>query len=267
MTSSKSNMVRYSASNIETLRQSGRILHDCLEYMGTRVKAGVSTLELDRLAEAFIVARGGEGCFKDVQGYGYTICASINEESVHGMPNAKRILRDGDIISIDCGVRFGPRGQSMCTDACRTFPVGKISPAAAELIAVTKQAFEVGIFGLKSGDAVKTIGKRIDKFIDGRYGIVDTYFGHGIGRTVHEGVLIPNFDVDRGGYNVGRIHEMANECLHDGAIICIEPMINAGAPALVTAPDGWTAVTRDGKLAAHYENTIIVWKTGVEVVT
>ena len=153
----------------------------------------------------------------------------------------------------------------MCTDAARTFAVGKISDEARNLIEACKKCFEVATKELKAGDPVSTIGECIEKFIDGRYGIVDTYFGHGIGEKVHEEPLIPNFIVTI--TTRERVAKSIQTILPKGAIICIEPMINCGTKELRLANDGWTAVTADGRLAAHYENTLIVHENGVEIVT
>jgi methionyl aminopeptidase len=255
----------YTNKQLDQLRESGAILRDTLEMLSHKVHAGVSTLELDTLAEEFIRSRGGEPAFKDYQGYKHTLCTSINEESVHGIPSDRKELQDGDIISLDCGVRF-PIGDGMCTDAARTYFVGPPTETAKKLVETTEQCFFAAVNGLKAGQRVKTIGKKIEKFIDGRYGIVNTYFGHGIGKTIHEGVLIPNFDVDAQN-TPRRVMDFAQTVLNAGDIICIEPMINAGTRDLKTAKDGWTAVTTDGELAAHYENTLIITADGVEIVT
>jgi methionyl aminopeptidase len=214
------------------------------------VRAGVTTLELDKLADEYIRSKGGEPCFKNYNGFKYSICTSINSESIHGMPS-KKALREGDIISIDCGVRY-PKGDGMCTDAARTFPVGRVTDKAQNLIDACEKS--------------NTIGKRIEKFIDGRYGIISCYFGHGIGKKIHEGVLIPNFDVDKNGI-LPKVAQMAEKVLEEGMIICIEPMINCGKKDVKVLKDGWTVATVDGQLSAHYENTMIITKDGVEIVT
>jgi methionyl aminopeptidase len=261
-------MGKYSAKQIEYLKQSGAILHDTFPVLEKNLRVGISTLELDKIAEDYIRSRGAEPACKNYEGFKYSICASVNEESVHGMPNKNKKIKNGDIISLDVCVRYPANNpESMCTDACRTFGVGEISPEAAELIKTTKQCFDVGVSSLKAGDQIKTIGKRIEKFIDGRYGIVDSYFGHGIGHTLHEGALIANFDIDNKPNASARLIGEGNKVLCEGDIVCVEPMINIGTKDLKVAKDGWTAITADGKLACHYENTLIITKKGVEIVT
>jgi methionyl aminopeptidase len=266
--------VKYTETDYENLRQSGKILRDCLKMLESKLCAGMTTLELDKLADEFITARGGSACFKYVENYNHAICTSVNYESVHGMPRKDKILRSGDIISIDCGVRF-PKVGGMCTDAARTVGVGEINPEAKTLIEVTKKCFEVGTKGIKNGTKVGEIGAKIGVFVANlvqktgvKYGIVDTYFGHGIGKSVHENPLIPNFNVSTYKKPLAKkIIDFSNHTLSTGDIICVEPMINAGTEELKTARDGWTAVTVDGELAAHHENTIIIWENGFEIVT
>jgi len=256
--------VGYSNKDYDNLRASGKILRETFAMLESHIKSGITTLELDKIAHDFIVAAGGVPCFLGYQGYKHSICAAVNEESIHGIPKQAK-LRDGDIVSIDIGVRYPARG-GMCTDAARTFAVGEITEDAKELIRVTQGCFTVATRDLKAGMAIKEIGKRIEKFVDGRYGIIDTFFGHGIGKNVHEGTIIPNFDVDKPGVNL-RVKQIAGTILKEGDIICIEPMINMGTKDVKTAKDGWTVVTADGKLAAHHENTLIIHKNGVEIVT
>jgi len=257
-------MATFSKTDYENLRASGVILRDCLAMLKTHAVAGVTTMELDKMAEDFIVARGGSPSFKNYKGYKYTLCTSINDESVHGMPRTDRMLHNGDIVSLDCGVRFPAKG-GMCTDSARTFAVGKITPKAQKLIDVTEQCFNVAVDGLHAGCLVGQIGQKIEKFINGKYGIVDTYFGHGIGKLVHDDPLIPNFDVSKS--QNPRLTAVGARPFRDGEIICIEPMINIGTPRLVVGKDGWTAVTADGELACHYENTLIIWNDRVEIIT
>ncbi|MDR0462223.1 MAG: type I methionyl aminopeptidase [Christensenellaceae bacterium] len=260
-------MAKHTELQYKYVRTSGKILHDTFKVLEKHLLPGVTTMELDKIAEDYIMSKGGEPAFKGHQGYKYTICASVNEESIHGMPSKSKSLNTGDIISLDIGVRY-PKGDrlSMCTDAARTMPVGEISKEATDLINITRQSFDVGVKGLKAGDKVKTIGQRIEKFVNGRYGIIDNYFGHGIGQTIHEGVLIPNFDVDKKNLSA-RVVELTNMSVQEGDIICIEPMLNCGTKDVRVAKDGWTVITADGKLAAHHENTLIITKSGVEIIT
>jgi len=252
------------------MRASGKILRGAFELLENNIRAGVTTLELDKIAEKFIRSRGGEPCFKNYNGYGFTICASVNEASIHGIPRKDKILKDGDIISIDCGVRY-PKGRNgMCTDAARTFAIGKISNEARKLIETCENCFEVATKNLKAGDKVSVIGEKIEALIGGRYGIIDTYFGHGIGEKVHEDPLIPNFDVRKAilyGDKREKLLKLVDIELAQNTAICIEPMINCGTKKVKTAKDGWTVITEDGRLAAHYENTLIIHKDGIEIVT
>lgn len=260
-------MKKYNDKQLIDARTSGRILRETFELVKSHIKAGVTTLELDRIAERFIRDQGAVPCFKGYNGYMFSLCTSVNEECIHGLPSAKRVLQNGDIISIDVGVRY-PKGKGgMCTDAARTYGVGEISKEAQELITITQQCFNVAIKGLKAGELVSSIGKKIEKFIDGRYGIIDTYMGHGIGEMVHEQPAVPNFDVLKHESKSKFVKVFESLRLVEGTMICIEPMINQGTKNVNLLADGWTVVTADGKLAAHYENTILIHKDKVEILT
>jgi len=255
----------YTENQLNYVRESGRILSGALSTVAKAIKPGISTFELDSIAERYIRDHGGEPSFKGYNGFLFSICASINEECIHGIPGKNRVLSAGDIISVDCGVRY-PKGKGgMCADAARTFAVGKISDEACALIKVTEECFKVAVKDLKAGDEVGTIGKKIEAFIDGRYGIIDKYFGHGTGERVHEEPLIPHFDVTAS--NNHKLEKIAGIRLTEGMIICIEPMINLGTKDVKLAEDGWTVVTLDGRIAAHYEQTLIIHNDKVEIVT
>jgi len=253
----------YSAEQLDNLRQSGKILAGALAEIERNIKAGISTLELDKIAEESITKNGAEPSFKNYNRFPYSICTSVNEESIHGMPRADKILQDGDIISVDVGVRF----NGMCTDAARTFPVGDVSDEAKALIKATEQCFFEAIKGLKEKSKVGDIGARIEDFIktNTTFSIIENFFGHGVGERVHEEPLIPNFRPNRKTKKIIKEHVMARLPLH--SVIAIEPMINAGVKESKVGKDGWTVTTADGKLAAHYENTVIILEDGVEVVT
>ena len=255
----------YDENHHNDLRKSGRILRGALELVSSAIRAGISTLELDRIAERYIRENGGEPSFKGYNGYLYSICVAVNDECIHGIPSKKRILQNGDIISIDCGVRY-PKGKGgMCTDAARTYAVGKISDEASALIEACEGCFDAAVKDLKAGDMVGVIGQRIEAYINGRYGIIDKYFGHGVGERVHEEPLVPNFDITN--TNIGKLKKIAETSLLEGGVIAIEPMINVGTKDVKVAADGWTVRTQDGKLAAHYEQTLIIHKDNVEIVT
>jgi len=253
-------MKTYKKDELDNIRQAGKILSEALAAAKRKMAAGVSTLEINDAAEEVILANGAEGCFKDVRDYGFVTCISVNEEIVHGKPRADKILKEGDIVSIDVGVRY----NGFCADAARTFGVGKISEGAQKLIDETRQCFYEAIRTLKAGSLVGEIGQRIEYYVrhNTTYGILTNYFGHGIGRNVHEEPLIPNF--------VPKIPQLKAICRKKfpaNTAICIEPMICEGDPATKTKDDKWTVVMADGKLSAHYENTLIIHADSVEVVT
>lgn len=253
-------MKTFKKEELDNIRRAGKILSEALLSAKNRIAVGVSTLELDNAAEEVILRHGAEPCFKDYRDYGFATCISVNEEIVHGKPRADRILMEGDTISIDVGVRY----NGFCADAARTFGVGTISADAKKLIDVTKQCFFEAIKTLKAGSLVGEIGQRIEYYVrrNTTYGILTNYFGHGIGRNVHEEPLIPNFVP-----NIPQLKSICRRKLPANTVICIEPMICEGDPATRTKDDKWTVVMADGKLSAHYENTIIIHEDSVEIVT
>jgi len=253
-------MKTYKKDELDNIRRAGEILSRALFAAKNKVAPGVSTLELDAVAEGVILEHGAEGCFKGYRGYGFVSCISVNEEVVHGTPRADKVLKEGDIVSIDVGVRY----NNFCADASRTFGVGQISNSAQKLIDVTKQCFVEATKTLKAGSHVGEIGRNVEYYIrhNTTYGILTNYFGHGIGRNVHEEPLIPNFVP-----NVPQLRAVARKKFPENTVICIEPMICEGDPTTKTKEDKWTVVMADGKLSAHYENTLIIHKDGVEVVT
>jgi len=260
----------YSNEQLDNLRRSGKILADALDIVRAAIKPGITTLELDAIAHSYIIEAGAIPSFKDYNGFKYSICTSVNEESIHGMPRKDKLLKEGDIVSIDIGVKY----NGMCTDAARTYPVGKISDDTQRLIDVTEQCFHEGIQGLKAKSKVGDIGEKIQRYIEQQrkecpcgmeYGIIENYFGHGVGERVHEDPLVPNYIPHKKTPKI--VKDWCRTRLPAGSVIAIEPMINAGTGQVRTASDKWTAVTVDGKLAAHYENTLIILQDGVEVVT
>ena len=253
-------MKTYKESELNNIREAGAILKRALLLAEQSVRVGISTLEIDGIVDAFIIANGAEPSFKGYRGYGYATCISVNEEVVHGTPRAEKFLQDGDIVSIDIGVRW----NGFCADAARTFGVGTISDEAKQLIAHTEQCFHEAIKDLKAGSTVGEIGRNVEYYIkhNTTYSILEQYFGHGIGRGVHEEPLIPNFIA-----RTPQLKAIARKQFPANTAICIEPMICLGGNSVETKSDGWTVVTSDGKLSAHYENTLIVKEDGVEVVT
>lgn len=246
-------MNQLTAGEIVLMRKAGALTRDALNYAETLIKPGVSTLELDNLIKKFIINSGGSPSFLGYEGFPGSICASVNEMVVHGIPSSKIILKEGDIISIDVGVVYkGYNG-----DAARTFPVGKISPEKAKLIEVTKQCFFEGIAQLSVGQRLGRVSHAIQVHAEKNgYSVVRELVGHGIGKKMHLPPNIPNYGKETDGPIV-----VENTCL------AIEPMINMGRKEIFLLDDDWGVVTRDGKPSAHYENTVFVTKQGVEILT
>lgn len=242
-----------SQEEIELMREAGRITRDTLKVVEHSIKAGISTKELDKIAFDYIKSQNAVSSFKNYGGFPATICASVNDTIVHGIPSADIILKEGDIISVDVGAKYkGYHG-----DAARTFPVGKIDAKVKRLIKVTEQSFFEGIKGLKSGAFVGDISHRIQTFVEKNgYTIVRELVGHGIGKNLHEDPQVPNFGRSGSGPR-----------LNANAVIAIEPMVNMGERNVVFMPDGWTCKTRDGMPSAHYENTVLITDDGVEILT
>ncbi len=247
-------MIDYkSEEDIKKMRVACEITRDTLNYLKDFVKPGVSTYELDKLAHDYIVSRGARPTFKNYNGFPASLCTSINDEIVHGIPSKKVILKEGDIISLDVGAcKDGFTG-----DAARTYPVGKISAQNKRLIKITEQSFFEGIKGLKSGCFVGDISNKIQKFVEKNgYSIVREMVGHGVGRHLHEDPDVPNFGRAGSGAKL-----MAN------ATIAIEPMVNMGERNVTFSKNGWTCSTLDGLPSAHYENTVLITEDGVEILT
>ncbi len=238
----------YSSDEIEGIRQSAQIVGKCLLMLAGEILPGVSTLELDRLVEELIKDEGGTAAFKGYRGFPASICASINEEVVHGIPSGKRILHDGDIVSLDIGVhRNGFYG-----DAARTYPVGEVSPLATKLMEATQRALEMGIEQARPGNRVSDVSAAIERVVtQSGFRVVRALVGHGIGRELHEEPQVPNY---------GRPGEGPK--LREGMVLAIEPMVNAGTADVLTLSDQWTVVTADRKLSAHFEHTVAIGAEG-----
>ena len=242
-----------SASQIEKMRESCRLTKEVLGLLEEHIKPGVNTKQLDKLVHDFYVSHGARPNFLNYNGYPASICASVNDEVVHGIPSKRRILKEGDIISVDLGCTL----DGWNSDAARTFGVGKISDEAQRLIDVTKQSFFEGIKFLKHGAKLGDISSAIQKYVeDNGFGVVRDLVGHGIGREMHEDPSVPNFG--KAGHGVK---------LAAGMTLAIEPMVTAGHYKVCILDDDWTVVTDDGSLAAHYENTVVVTKDGYEILT
>lgn len=240
-------------AEIVLMKKAGEMTRDALNYAETLIKPGISTLELDKLVEKYIIDRGGIPSFLNYDGYPASICASVNDVVVHGIPSANIVLKEGDIISIDVGVIYkGYNG-----DAARTFPVGKISPQKERLIRVTRECFFEGIKHLKVGERLGKMSHAIQVYAEKNgYSVVRELVGHGIGRRMHEPPNVPNYGRETDGPIVTK-----NAC------IAVEPMINMGKKEIGMLSDGWGIVTRDGLPSAHYENTILITENGVEILT
>ncbi|MCI5497863.1 MAG: type I methionyl aminopeptidase [Firmicutes bacterium] len=242
-----------SQEEIDLMREAGRITRDTLKVVEDSIRVGISTKELDKIAFDYIKSQGATPSFKNYCGFPGSICASVNDTIVHGIPSNNIILKEGDIISIDCGAKYkGYHG-----DAARTFPVGKIDAKVKRLIKVTEQSFFEGIKDLKSGAFVGDISHRIQTFVEKNgYSIVRELVGHGVGSHLHEDPMVPNYGKAGSGPR-----------LNAGAVIAIEPMVNMGDKNVVFMSDGWTCKTKDGLPSAHYENTVLITENGVEILT
>ncbi len=238
---------------IELMRESCKILAKVHDELGKSIKPGMSTLDIDRLGEKLIRSYGCEPNFLNYNGFPASICVSVNEEVVHGIPNKHRILKEGDIVSLDAGLIY----KGYHSDAARTYAVGKISDDVQKLLDVTKQAFFEGIKMAKAGNHLFDISNAIDEYVSGfGYGIVRELVGHGIGTSLHEDPQIPNFRQGRRGPK-----------LQPGMTLAIEPMINMGRADVEWLDDDWTVVAEDGLPSAHYENTILITEGEPEILT
>ena len=242
-----------SAREIELMKEAGRILEIVHDELGKALHPGMTTLDIDRLGEEIIRSYGCEPSFLNYNGYPASICVSVNDEVVHGIPSKDRILQDGDIVSLDAGLIH----EGYHSDAARTHAVGNISEEAKRLIEVTKQSFFEGIKLAVPGNHLFDISEAIQKYVESNgYSVVRDLVGHGIGTHLHEDPQIPNFKQRRKGMK-----------LRPGMTLAIEPMVNEGSYDVVWLDDDWTVVTEDGSLAAHYENTIVITEDGCEILT
>ncbi|MCI9429624.1 MAG: type I methionyl aminopeptidase [Lachnospiraceae bacterium] len=241
------------AREIELMRQSARLLEDVFASLEAAVRPGISTKEIDRLGEKLIREHGCEPNFLHYNGYPASICVSVNDEVVHGIPHNAHILQEGDIVSLDAGLIY----KGYHSDMARTFGVGEISEEAKKLIQVTRQSFFEGIKMAKPGNHLYDISNAIDSYVTPHgYGIVRDLVGHGIGTKLHEDPQVPNFAQKKRGL-----------LLRAGMTLAIEPMINMGRADVEWLDDDWTVVTEDGSLSAHYENTILITDGEPEILT
>ena len=242
-----------SAREIELMRESCRLLEIVHNELADIIKPGISTLDIDRYGEKRIRSLGGIPNFKNYNGYPASICVSVNDEVVHGIPNKHRILQEGDIVSLDAGLIY----KGYHSDAARTYGVGQVSPEAQKLMDVTKQSFFEGIKFAKAGNHLHDISNAIGNYAQSfGYGVVRDLVGHGIGTSLHEDPQIPNFPQRSKGIR-----------LQPGMTLAIEPMITMGRPEVCWLDDDWTVVTEDESLAAHYENTVLITDGEPEILT
>lgn len=242
-----------SAKQIEKMRKACAITKEALDLLEKNIRPGISTKQLDKIAFDFIKSKGGVPNFLNYNGFPGSICASVNDEVVHGIPDKKIILKEGDIISIDMGTVL----DGWHSDAARTFAVGKISKEAQRLIDVTKQSFFEGIKHLKHGAKLGDVSAAIQEYVENHgYSVVRDLVGHGIGQNLHEDPSVPNFGKHGKGIKLAA-----------GMTLAIEPMVNEGGYEVEVLDDDWTVVTADGTLSAHYENTVLVTKDGYEILT
>jgi methionyl aminopeptidase len=243
-----------SAREIETMAAGGRILAAAHDRVREAVRPGATTMDLDRVAEDFIRSHeGATPSFKGLYGFPASICASINEEIVHGIPSTRRVLKEGDIISVDIGVFFG----GLHTDSANTWPVGAVDAKTQKLLRVTKQALEAGLAAAVIGNHVGDIGNAIETVVlKGGLSVVRELVGHGVGQLMHEEPQVPNHGKAKRGMK-----------LVTGLTLAIEPMVNAGTASTRTLGDRWTVVTADGSRSAHFEHTVAVLNEGPRVLT
>lgn len=241
-----------SSNEIETMKKAGKIVAEVHEKLREAIQPGITTGELDRIAEEYIEKSGAKPAFKGYNGFPASICTSINEEVVHGIPGSRTLL-EGDIISIDIGAIV----DGYYGDAAKTHSVGETTQEEQKLIQVTKQSFYEGIKFAKEGYRLSDISNAIQNYVESNgFSVVRDYVGHGIGQNMHEDPQIPNFGKPGKGPR-----------LRAGMILAIEPMVNIGSYHVKTLEDNWTVVTIDGKASAHYENTIAITKDGPEILT
>jgi methionyl aminopeptidase len=245
-------IVLRSASEIEKLARVNALVARVLKELAAAVRPGVTTRQLDELAERRLREAGAAPAFKGYHGYPATICASVNEQVVHGIPN-DRPMADGDIVSIDMGAKL----DGFFGDSAVTVPVGTITPDAKRLLDVTRTALDRGVAAVKAGARVSDIGAAVQAYVEAHgFSVVREFVGHGIGTALHEEPQIPNYGT------AGR-----GPRLQEGMALAIEPMVNAGKPAVKVLGDGWTAVTKDRTLSAHFEHTVVVTEDGCRILT
>ncbi len=240
-------------AEIEKMRTSGIALRKVHDAVKAAVRIGATTMDLERAAEAKVEELGAKAAFKGYHGYPAVLCTSINEEVVHGIPTDKRVLQEGDVVSVDCGVII----DGYYSDCAVTYPVGKISPAVEKLLKVTEASLYAGIDKAVVGGRLFDISYAVQQVCEAEgFGVVKDFVGHGIGKAMHEDPQVPNFGVPGKGPR-----------LKAGMVLAIEPMINLGTAEVKVLKDGWTAITTDGSVSAHFEHTVAITKDGPRILT
>jgi methionyl aminopeptidase len=238
---------------IARMREAGLVVAEVLDVLARAAVPGATTAELDALARERARARGAAPAFLGYHGYPASLCISVNDEVVHGIPSARRALQEGDIVGLDFGVELG----GWFADAARTVAVGRISPEAERLLEAGREALRLAVRAAQPGGRLGDIGAAVQGLVEGRgYSVVRDFVGHGIGRRLHEPPQVRNFGARGEGLR-----------LRPGMVLAIEPMVNAGGPDVATTDDGWTAVTCDGSLSCHFEHTVAITEDGPEILT
>jgi methionyl aminopeptidase len=246
-------VVLKSQQEIEKMRRAGQVVREVLELVRVQVKPGATTYDLEKAAEAHLKELGVKAAFKGYHGYPCVLCTSVNSEVVHGIPSNKRVLQEGDIVSVDFGVVV----DGFYGDAAITVPVGEIDASKARLLKVTEASLQAGIAAVKPGATLGDVGAAVQGVVEGEgFSVVRDFVGHGIGVQMHEDPQVPNYGQPGKGMK-----------LRPGMVIAIEPMVNIGKPDVMVLDDGWTAVAKDGSMSAHFEHTVAVTDTGARILT
>jgi methionyl aminopeptidase len=246
-------VVLKSSQEIEKMRYAGRLTREILELVRSHVKPGVTTYDLEQIADARLKELGVKGVFKGYNGYPCVLCTSVNSEVVHGIPSPKRVLKEGDIVSVD----FGVAADGYCGDSAITVPVGAVDARTERLLRATEASLRAGIAVVRPGATLGDVGAAVQRVVENEgFSVVRDFVGHGIGTQMHEDPQVPNYG------RAGRGMK-----LKAGMVIAIEPMVNAGGPDVEVLDDGWTAVTSDGSMSAHFEHTVAVTASGSRILT
>ena len=246
-------IIQKTSKQILLMREAGRITGNALKVAGRAIEPGMTTKELDTVIRRYIEGEGAKPSFLGLYGFKGSACISLNHQVIHGIPSSDVVIKNGDIVSVDVGAFInGYHG-----DSAYTFAVGDVSPEAQRLLDTTRESLYLGIKQAVKGNRIGDIGHAVQKYVEARgYSVVREYTGHGVGASVHEDPSVPNYGTPHRGYR-----------LEEGMVIAIEPMINAGTPAVRQLSDGWTVVTADGKLSAHFEHTVAITADGPVILT